>query len=200
MKITNKTPPPPPIPFPSIHSSKKPLKNLSPDSDLFPKPKKPHRPPPRWKPRSPAGGGVRFKRDRPQPAGKRSRPETPLLKWKFDERKRGEEVEEEEERPPPEFGRRREPAGGSSRKLAAVLWRLQLPEATLAVVSGGRCGGEEKSGRLKKEKDRSGFQVCIFWFQDLCFLGCLGCLLMSRKSCEAIFDFVFYLICVKLFD
>ncbi|KAG5546481.1 hypothetical protein RHGRI_018611 [Rhododendron griersonianum] len=144
MKITNKTT----TPFPPIQSSKKSLKNLSPDSDLFPK-SKPHRPP-RRKPRSPAGG-VRFKRDRP-PASKRSRPGTPLLKWKFDEREK-----EEEERPPPEFGRRevrgreREPTAVSARKFAAVLWRLQLPEATIAAAS-------EKSSQLKKEKDRLGFQ------------------------------------------
>ncbi|KAI8552812.1 hypothetical protein RHMOL_Rhmol06G0297100 [Rhododendron molle] len=144
MKITNKTT----TPFPQIQSSKKSLKNLSPDSDLFPK-SKPHRQP-RRKPRSPAGG-VRFKRDRP-PASKRSRPGTPLLKWKFDEREK-----EEEERPPPEFGRRevrrreREPTAVSARKLAAVLWRLQLPEATIAAAA-------EKSSQLKKEKDRLGFQ------------------------------------------
>ncbi|XP_058220067.1 uncharacterized protein LOC131330481 isoform X2 [Rhododendron vialii] len=143
MKITNKTT----TPFPPIQSSKKSLKNLSPDSDLFPK-SKPHRQP-RRKPRSPAGG-VRFKRDRP-PASKQSRPGTPLLKWKFDER------EKEEERPPPEFGRRevrgreREPTAVSARKLAAVLWRLQLPEATIAAAA-------EKSSQLKKEKNQLGFQ------------------------------------------
>jgi len=131
MKITNKTT------FPSIHPSKS--LNLSPDSDLFHK-SQPHRPP-RRKTRSPAG--VRFKRDRP-PAGKRSRPETPLLHWKFDER-------EKEERPPPEFGResrrREKEAVVSARKLAAVLWRLQPPEVA---------SGVEKLGGLKK--DRLGFQ------------------------------------------
>ncbi|XP_022735127.1 uncharacterized protein LOC111288486 [Durio zibethinus] len=70
--------------------------------------------------------------------GRRSRPETPLLKWKMEEKERGrqkgrvdEELEDEEDggRKGGCRGRRRKGASTvSARKLAAGLWRLQLPE------------------------------------------------------------------------
>ncbi|KAI8009026.1 Uncharacterized protein LOK49_LG07G03373 [Camellia lanceoleosa] len=126
MKITRNTD------LPSILSSK-PL-NPSPDSDLFHKSKSQR--PPRRKSRSPgcSAAGLRLKRD-VAPAARRSRPETPLLRWKFHD-------EAKEQKPPPELGRksrRKERGRGkevvvSSRKLAAVLWRLQLPEVTPAVL------------------------------------------------------------------
>ncbi|XP_028073655.1 uncharacterized protein LOC114276109 [Camellia sinensis] len=127
MKITRSTD------LPSILSSK-PL-NPSPDSDLFHKSKSQR--PPRRKSRSPgcSVAGLRLKRD-VAPAARRSRPETPLLRWKFHDGAK-------EQKPPPELGRksRRKERGilewrwvVSSRKLAAVLWRLQLPEVTPAVL------------------------------------------------------------------
>ncbi|KAF5948836.1 hypothetical protein HYC85_014793 [Camellia sinensis] len=126
MKITRSTD------LPSILSSK-PL-NPSPDSDLFHKSKSQR--PPRRKSRSPgcSVAGLRLKRD-VAPAARRSRPETPLLRWKFHDGAK-------EQKPPPELGRksrRKERGRGkevvvSSRKLAAVLWRLQLPEVTPAVL------------------------------------------------------------------
>ncbi|KAL7186546.1 hypothetical protein ACSBR2_028307 [Camellia fascicularis] len=126
MKITRNTD------LPSILSSK-PL-NPSPDSDLFHKSKSQR--PPRRKSRSPgcSAAGLRLKRD-VAPAARRSRPETPLLRWKFHDGAK-------EQKPPPELGRksrRKERGRGkevvvSSRKLAAVLWRLQLPEVTPAVL------------------------------------------------------------------
>ncbi|XP_022716903.1 uncharacterized protein LOC111275675 [Durio zibethinus] len=87
--------------------------------------------------------------------GRRSRPETPLLKWKVEERGRGREkgggVEEELEE---EDGGRRGGGRGrrgrgastvSARKLAAGLWWLQLPETVTA-------------GRRERRRDRLGFK------------------------------------------
>ncbi|KAH7845460.1 hypothetical protein Vadar_002372 [Vaccinium darrowii] len=71
------------------------------------------------------------------PAGKRSRPETPLLSWKFHGGEKCRNVECKEERsPPPKVGR----SSGrklSARELAAVLWRMHLPEAFVDTGSGG---------------------------------------------------------------
>ncbi|XP_021892937.1 uncharacterized protein LOC110810926 isoform X2 [Carica papaya] len=91
------------------------------------------------------------------PVGRRSRPETPLLKWKIEdkgrERKGGADVNgdgdddydvEKENR---RRSRRRSARAVSARKLGAALWRLQLPET----VTGA---GEER-----KRIDRLGFEV-----------------------------------------
>ncbi|KVH94684.1 hypothetical protein Ccrd_003259 [Cynara cardunculus var. scolymus] len=87
MKITGKTD------LPAIISSK--VLNFTPDSDLLQKPilrKQVSR-----KSRN-SGGGVRLRRDGVPAGGKRgSRPETPLLRWKFDESKGKEEEEEEKD-------------------------------------------------------------------------------------------------------
>lgn len=101
------------------------------------------------------------------PVGKRSRPETPLLKWKIEERDGGssgvEEAEESENKSVHESnqrGRRRGSKGGgreavvSARKLAAGIWRLQLQEA---VASEGRNG-------LRRREDLLGFQVFFACF------------------------------------
>ncbi|MBA0849663.1 hypothetical protein Goshw_018879 [Gossypium schwendimanii] len=91
--------------------------------------------------------------------GRRSRPETPLLKWKVEEREKergkekGREVEEELEDKVEEEenggrrgggrGHRRKGARKvSARKLAAGLWRLQLPETVTSSVA------ERRSDRL----------------------------------------------------
>ncbi|KAH1121117.1 hypothetical protein J1N35_004277 [Gossypium stocksii] len=91
--------------------------------------------------------------------GKRSRPETPLLKWKVEEREkergkekgRGVEEELEDEVEEEENGGRRGRGRGnrrkgaskvSARKLAAGLWRLQLPETVTTSVA------ERRSDRL----------------------------------------------------
>ncbi|XP_042066738.1 uncharacterized protein LOC121809951 isoform X2 [Salvia splendens] len=94
--------------------------------------------PPRRKTRS----GVRLRRESGAPAAKRSsRPETPLLRWKFDEKNVA--VEEEEDKSG-EVARRRKRAGASSRKLAAGLWRLRLAELQDNVGQGG--GGLQSRG------------------------------------------------------
>ncbi|XVF34003.1 hypothetical protein REPUB_Repub18cG0019700 [Reevesia pubescens] len=97
---------------------------------------------------------TRWKRVGAAVVGRRSRPETPLLKWKMEERVRGrekggrveEELEEENDdggRKGGDRGRRRKVASTvSARKLAAGLWRLQLPET---VTTGG---GERRMDRL----------------------------------------------------
>ncbi|KAK8643943.1 hypothetical protein V6N13_013220 [Hibiscus sabdariffa] len=73
--------------------------------------------------------------------GRRSRPDTPLLKWKTEEGEKGGGVEEELEEE--EDGGRRDGARGrrkkgaltvSARKLAAGLWRLHLPETVTPVA------------------------------------------------------------------
>ncbi|KOM25284.1 hypothetical protein LR48_Vigan86s000300 [Vigna angularis] len=115
-----------PRPFPST------IAVPSPDSDL-----QPHRRPSRRNPRTPA----RLKRLAGTSAGKRSRPETPLSKWKIHGGVSGggdplEELDREKELPPP--------AAVSVRKLAAALWRLQLPET--AAGDGGRRRGLRKIG------------------------------------------------------
>ncbi|OMO80636.1 hypothetical protein CCACVL1_12837 [Corchorus capsularis] len=104
---------------------------------------------------------TRWKRVGAQVVGRRSRPETPLLKWKMEERERGrerggggasgeveQELEEEEEggRRGGGRGRRKKAASTvSARKLAAGLWRLQLPETVTA-------------GAGEKRRDRLGFK------------------------------------------
>ncbi|XP_022985766.1 uncharacterized protein LOC111483719 isoform X1 [Cucurbita maxima] len=95
------------------------------------------------------------------PVGKRSRPETPLLKWKIEEPENEYyEVQEEDEKKLPletsQRGRCRGTKGRkvvvSARKLAAGIWRLQLQEA---VASEGRNGG------LRRREDLLGFQPRI---------------------------------------
>ncbi|KAG5001977.1 hypothetical protein JHK87_023049 [Glycine soja] len=119
----------------------------SPDSDL-----QPHRRASRRHPRTPASrlrlaGGH---------TGKRSRPETPLSKWKIHDGGRerniigggggGDPLED--------HGRKKEApphAAVSARKLAAGIWRMQLPEA--AAGDGGRRRVSRKIG-----EDRLGVQ------------------------------------------
>ncbi|KAI3820528.1 hypothetical protein L1987_08076 [Smallanthus sonchifolius] len=125
MKITGKTD------LPAIKPSKVP--NITPDSDLLQKPisrKQSSR-----KTRNPAGG-VRLKRDGVPAAGKRgSRPETPLLRWKFVEGKEDVDVESDKQPGPGWKSGRKMRRGGdvatvSARKLAAELWRLQPPDVS----------------------------------------------------------------------
>ncbi|GMJ15954.1 hypothetical protein like AT1G50660 [Hibiscus trionum] len=84
--------------------------------------------------------------------GQRSRPDTPLLKWKTEEREKdgGVEAELEEEdggRRAGSQGRRRKGASTvSARKLAAGLWRLHLPETATPV-------GERRDGLGFKPSD-----------------------------------------------
>ncbi|PIN11176.1 hypothetical protein CDL12_16225 [Handroanthus impetiginosus] len=96
-----------------------------PSSDLSHKPTFPRKSPRRKT--KPSGAAVRLKRE----SSKRSsRPETPLLRWKFDE-PNDENNSVEEEKSSGEVarkgGRRVKPVV-SARKLGAALWRLHLPE------------------------------------------------------------------------
>ncbi|KAF5796436.1 hypothetical protein HanXRQr2_Chr08g0351431 [Helianthus annuus] len=131
MKITGKTD------LSAIKSSKVP--NFTPDSDLLQKPiSKKHS---ARKTRN-SGGGLRLRSTGIPTAGKRgSRPETPLLRWKFVEVKeeekeeKNDEIESEKQSDSGRKSRRREAVTTvSARKLAAGLWRLQVPEKG---VSGG---------------------------------------------------------------
>lgn len=112
--------------LPAITSSK--LVNPLPDSDLLHKPFC-SRKPPRRKTKN-SGTGVRLKRD--IAGGKKSRPETPLLRWKYNE-----DVNDnapctwDADESTVELGRksgRKVKTLVSARKLAAGLWRLQLQE------------------------------------------------------------------------
>ena len=145
--------------LPEIIASKaKASLNPRTDSDLQAglRPRKPAR----KRPRTPGLG--RLKRAGAS-NGRRSRPETPLLKWKVDKSEviNGEEVssaaaaeeEQETERRDRRRGRRGSAAAAattvSARKLAAGLWRLQIPETA---VSGG---DGKRSAKL-------GFEVSVF--------------------------------------
>ncbi|XP_054818001.1 uncharacterized protein LOC129317676 [Prosopis cineraria] len=102
-------------------------RNPSPDSDL--QPKASHR----RKPRTPL---ARFRKNG-APSGRRSRPETPLLKWKTDDKGKNNDPLEHDEKSDAGCGRRakgkkQKEASVSVRKLAAGLWRLQQPEMALA--------------------------------------------------------------------
>uniref|UniRef100_A0A2P2PIF3 Uncharacterized protein n=1 Tax=Rhizophora mucronata TaxID=61149 RepID=A0A2P2PIF3_RHIMU len=71
------------------------------------------------------------------PTGRRSRPETPLLKWKIEDRVPNAAAEEDGENPKTGGRRalRKSTRTVSVRKIAAGLWRLQLPPETLAAGS-----------------------------------------------------------------
>jgi len=149
----------------------------SPDSDL-----QLHRRPSRRQPRTPA----RLKRLAGGAAGKRSRPETPLSKWKIHSGAREgsvggggdplEELDREKELLPP--------AAVSVRKLAAALWRLQLPE-TSAGDGGGRRGlrkiSEDRLGVVQVKP--SMFSVIVRLFFSYLHLLILIELWSSRKCC-----------------
>ncbi|KAL1811465.1 uncharacterized protein LOC108227907 [Daucus carota subsp. sativus] len=81
-----------------------------------------------------SGAGVRLRRDG-APTGRRSRPETPLLKWKVDDKvKDTVKVHDsvDGDKSAADSGRkmrRDKPVLISARKLAAGLWRLQVPKS-----------------------------------------------------------------------
>lgn len=125
MKVTGKSN------FPATFSGRN-----SPDSDLKPTTRK------KTRNRSLTRGN---------PVGRRSRPETPLLNWKVEDKERKKEksegIEDEDDEGGRRRGRRRKGASVvSARKLAAGLWRLQqLPEKI--PVGGG-----------ERRRDQLGFQ------------------------------------------
>ncbi|OWM88759.1 coiled-coil domain-containing protein 102A-like [Punica granatum] len=136
MKITGRPTVPANTPAPAPPKSP----NLPPHPDLLPS-KASQRPPRRR---------TRLRRAGP-PTGKRSsRPETPLLKWKTDEGERNavsiDDDDEEDALPGAPRRRRRRDVPVSARKLAAVLWRLNLPDTVVPDGGGGsvpRRSGEE---------------------------------------------------------
>lgn len=89
-----------------------------------------------------SGAGIRLKRDG-APSGKRSRPETPLLKWKVDDKvKDTPKVYDSlnDDKSATEICRkitREKPVLISARKLAAGLWRLQVPEISSSAAGDG---------------------------------------------------------------
>lgn len=136
MKITGK--PQLPVTFPANLSSK--TLNPSPDSDLQ------HNPISRKAARRP----THLKRT-VAPSGRRSRPETPLLRWKV-EGGVGNDRVDEDERSVRQCGRRTRRRGRddvvvSARKLAAGLWRLQLPNVA------------SEAGLLRRSEALVGLQV-----------------------------------------
>ncbi|CAA0813967.1 Unknown protein [Striga hermonthica] len=117
-----------------------------PPSDLPHRPSFPRRTP-RRRLKAP-GAGVRIRREPGAPPAKRgSRPETPLLRWKFDEGRGDDFTAAEEDKSGTEAGRkcrRRIKTEVSARKLAAGLWRLYTPE--FQINFGQRVGGFQSSG------------------------------------------------------
>ncbi|XP_038897756.1 uncharacterized protein LOC120085688 [Benincasa hispida] len=91
------------------------------------------------------------------PSGRRSRPQTPLLKWKVEERVDGggEEDQDEKKSESENGGKDLRQASGerdvivSARKLAAGFWRFQKPEVS---ADGGR------NGLRRKQEQGIGFQ------------------------------------------
>jgi hypothetical protein len=84
-------------------------------------------------------------------SGRRSRPETPLLGWKIHNAARKNDDEDEKSPPRRECRRRgREEVVVSARKLAAGLWRLQMPEMVTGAV-------EQSS--LRRNEAQLGLQV-----------------------------------------
>lgn len=127
MKITGR--PTAPANAPETAPTKAP--NLPPHTDLLPC-RLSHRP--RRRRIRLRGGGT--------PTGKQSsRPQTPLLKWKTEERERNAiSIDDDEYEVSPPEGRRRHHRREkpiSTRKLASVLWRLNLPDS----VAPGRGSG-----------------------------------------------------------
>ncbi|XP_074380266.1 uncharacterized protein LOC141721304 isoform X2 [Apium graveolens] len=148
MKITRNLDPP------SIPQSKT-LTPSSQHSDL-PKLRQPStiRKPPHRKPRTTAAG-VRLKRDG-APVGKRSRPETPLSKWKVNEVVKDAPVEDDSvtelTRKNVRKINKKKDVLISARKLAAGLWRLQLPEAPKNVgnrLENEQLGLQSTSGHIE---------------------------------------------------
>ncbi|KAL0302039.1 UNVERIFIED_CONTAM: hypothetical protein Sradi_6480700 [Sesamum radiatum] len=118
--------------------------NPPPLSDIPDKPSF-QRKPPRRKTR-PSAAGVRLKRESGVASVKRSsRPETPLLRWKFDEGS-GKNSSVQDEGGVDWKSCRRVRAAVSARKLAAGLWRLRLPEFQTNV--GQRVGLQSGGGRF----------------------------------------------------
>ncbi|XP_030929796.1 uncharacterized protein LOC115955688 [Quercus lobata] len=129
MKITGK--PQLPATFAASFSSK--TQNRSPDSDLqYHKPSTSSR---RSTPRRATRNPTRLRRTGAPNSGRRSRPETPLLGWKIHHGGRKNDEEENDKSPPRRECRRkvREEVVVSARKLAAGLWRLQMPEMSAGV-------------------------------------------------------------------
>ncbi|KAL2472968.1 hypothetical protein Fot_48704 [Forsythia ovata] len=93
--------------------------------------------------------GVRLRKEVGVPSGKRnSRPETPLLRWKFDE-DRDNDASTKEKKSSAEVRRksgRRVRVNISARKLSAGLWRLQLPE--FQTNGGQRLGFQSGGGHV----------------------------------------------------
>ncbi|KAL8098633.1 uncharacterized protein LOC141683934 [Apium graveolens] len=86
-----------------------------------------------------SGAGLRLKRDG-APSGKRSRPETPLLRWKVDDKVKHTPKVNDSDKSVTEVGRkiiREKPVLISARKLAAGLWRLQVPEISSSAAGDG---------------------------------------------------------------
>ncbi|KAL5972642.1 hypothetical protein ACLOJK_039447 [Asimina triloba] len=89
-----------------------------------------------------SSSGIRLRKDGGFPAGKRTSPATPLLRWKFDD---GNVSVSAAGKPSSESGkksRRKEKNAAevsvSARKLAAALWHLELPEGSSEGGGGGR--------------------------------------------------------------
>ncbi|XP_052208211.1 uncharacterized protein LOC127812005 isoform X2 [Diospyros lotus] len=128
--------------------------NLTPESDLPQRVKTQKPPRRRTTDRGYSSAGERLhKEGNRAPAGKRSRPGTPGLRWKFGGGEKCEEISLSEGRQLPakfagKSSRKVREAVVSSRKLAAVLWRVQLPGMTVDAGRGSERSTLSEHGRL----------------------------------------------------
>lgn len=135
----------------------------------------PIRKPPQRKSRNGfSGAGVRLKRDG-APSGKRSRPETPLLRWKVDDKVKGTPKVYDsvnDDKSVTEVGRkmrREKPVLISARKLAAGLWRLQFPEVPSSVAGNG-VSNHQLGFQVFDTKNYSSFDLISFDLIFNCFI------------------------------
>ncbi|XP_074560008.1 uncharacterized protein LOC141816076 [Curcuma longa] len=127
--------------LPEILPSKAP--ELPPHSDLRPA----RQPRPRRQIRGPAfpgvAAGARPRKDSAASGGRRSGPNTPLLRWKFTEKpsqKTEDVTASEPPSPPPQVTRI------SARKLVAGIWRLRAIDSARGVCGGGGEGWRARAG------------------------------------------------------
>ncbi|GAB4846154.1 hypothetical protein Ancab_025152 [Ancistrocladus abbreviatus] len=110
------------------------------------------------------------------PPSRRPGPPTPLLRWKLNERQRGDVFNVADEKSPDVARKSKKGKGAaqvSARKLGAMLWRIRSLE--IGVIDGDNGGGGERSA-VRKNGDRLGFKPGVGHGEDqlYCYHGSRG--------------------------